>query len=132
MVAERLVYEYEKEKLIKAGYPEFAKKVRWVSRDDGDGYGYDIISYEIVNNDPKKIYIEVKSTASGLNSDFEMSDSELRFAREHSDEYRLYRIGKTNSKEPLGYVVEVPLDDYFVFEPVSYRASIRKTDKDLN
>ena len=28
--------------------------------------------------------------------------------------------------------LEVPLDDYFVFEPVSYRASIRKTDKDLN
>lgn len=126
-VGEALVYEYEKNKLIELGRSDLAEKIKWISRDSGDGFGYDIQSFEIENGSVKEIYIEVKSTSSSLTSDFEMSSNELKFAKNHPDNYKLYRIYK-NGKKTKGYVVDASLYDTFDITPTSYKVSIKTTD----
>ena len=109
------------------GRSDLAEKIKWISRDSGDGFGYDIQSFEIENGSVKEIYIEVKSTGSSLTSDFEMSSNELEFAKNHPDNYKLYRIYK-NGKKTKGYVVDASLYDTFDITPTSYKVSIKTTD----
>jgi hypothetical protein len=41
-LGEKLVFRYEQDFLRQAGRPDLAGQVRWVSKEDGDGVGYDI------------------------------------------------------------------------------------------
>lgn len=124
-LAESLVYASEKEKLRKLHRDDLAEKVKWISRDSGDGYGYDILSYELdENNQGNEIYIEVKST-SNLNDDFIMSANELKFAREHLDKYRLYRVAKLKSNNPICRIVYGNLDNVFNFDSNEFKVSIK-------
>lgn len=43
---EAFVVEAERQRLLAAGHDEPARKVRWVADLDGDGAGYDVLSYE--------------------------------------------------------------------------------------
>jgi len=125
-LAECLVYEHEQNKLIDAGREDLAKQVKWISRDDGDGFGYDIKSYEIdTSGKVKTIYIEVKSTSSSLSADFEMSSREYKFAKEHmrKKDYKLYRVSKRNNKN-VGYIIE-SFEEKFDVNPSSYTVSIK-------
>lgn len=128
-IAEGLVYEYEKDKLINMGRKDLSEKVVWISREYGDGFGYDIKSYEIVDGLAKEIYIEVKSSSSGLSSDFEMSSNEYKFAMEHAHDnsFKIYRISKRQGKN-IGYIIENNLIDDFVIEPSSYKVSIKRDE----
>lgn len=126
-LGEALVYEYEREKLIDLGRSDLAEKIRWISRDDGDGYGYDIQSFDIIDGKVKEIYIEVKSTSSSLTSDFEMSSNELEFAKKHKNNYKIYRVCK-NGKKTSGYIIEDTLDEKFDITPSVYKVSIKKSD----
>lgn len=128
-IAEGLVYEYEKEKLINLGRKDLSEKVVWISREYGDGFGYDIKSYEVEENKVKEIYIEVKSSSSGLSGDFEMSSNEYKFAMEHADDnsFRIYRISKRDGKN-IGYIIENNLVDDFIIEPSSYKVSIKRDE----
>ncbi len=124
-LAEALVFGAEKMKLEELQRPDLANKVRWVSRDDGDGFGYDIKSFEIDDNGKEKeIHIEVKST-SNINDDFKMSSNELNYARENKDKFRLYRVAKVKSKAPICKVVEVDIDDIFDFKPSEYNVTLK-------
>ena len=56
---ERVIFEYERSNLIQAGKSLLADKVRWTSEQDGDGFGYDISSFDC---DGRPRFIEVKTT----------------------------------------------------------------------
>lgn len=86
---ELMVMNYEIEILIKAGKEKLARQVRHVSEDDGDGAGYDILSY---CTDGTIKYIEVKTTTGDINSSFNVTDNELEFSKLNSQNYYLYRI----------------------------------------
>lgn len=124
-LAEGLVFAAEKAKLMKLNREDLAQKVKWISRDSGDGYGYDILSYELdKNNKEHEIHIEVKSTPN-LNDDFLMSANELRYARENKDKYRLYRVAKIKSKNPVCKVIKGNLKSMFKFSTNEYKVSIK-------
>lgn len=110
--------------MIEQGRRDLADKVMWISRDSGDGYGYDILSYEITDDGFKDIYIEVKSTKN-INDDFIMSANELKFATEHQDNYKLYRVAKVKSKSPVCKVIEIRLDEVFNLKPSNYKLSVK-------
>ena len=57
--SEHKVYDDEIQRLRNTNYKEYPK---WVSKDYGDGYGFDILSYDILSN--TEILIEVKSGSS--------------------------------------------------------------------
>ena len=89
LFGEELVFEYEKWNLIQNGMEKFANQVRWVSKEDGDGAGFDILSK---NKNGKDKYIEVKTTKLGKETPFYFSRNELTFSQEHSNYYHLYRL----------------------------------------
>ena len=64
--------------------------VRWVARYDGDGYGYDVLSYDIFEN--KEKLIEVKS---GVGSGFDLTRIEyktlLSTINNKNSDYYIYR-----------------------------------------
>ncbi len=86
---ELLVFEYEKESLIKAGYPNLADKVIHYSETDGEGY--DILSYFPELGERKK-YVEVKTTKGGPNAPFYLTRNERYWAEYYQPNYRLVRV----------------------------------------
>lgn len=71
--AEHKVYDNEFSLLKKYNYEEYAK---WVSREYGDGYGFDILSIDLDKN--KECLIEVKS---GKNEKFSLTQNEVNVMR---------------------------------------------------
>lgn len=59
IIGEEIVLEYEKWSLIRIGKEKFANQVEWISKEKGDGTGFDILSRY---SNGKDKYIEVKST----------------------------------------------------------------------
>lgn len=86
---EEWVVQYEQNKLNELGLPNLANKVRWVSKDLGDGLGYDIISYD--SDTLEEIYIEVKTTVGHCDNEFFISRNELNASKEIKN-YYLYRL----------------------------------------
>ena len=83
------VMQYEREFLRKNAKPNLAKKVRHVAKDEGDGLGYDILSYAL---DGKEKYIEVKTTKGDFLKTFYISNNELQWSKQNPDNYYLYRL----------------------------------------
>lgn len=86
---EKLAYDYEKWDLVRKGYHKLAEQVRWVSKDEGDGAGFDILSKNLNGKDK---YIEVKTTKLSKEAPFFFSKNEMDFSKNHSDNYNLFRF----------------------------------------
>jgi len=99
---ESFVLEFENYKLT-----TMRKKAVWVSENQGDGLGYDILSYDERGN---KKYIEVKTTRYEENTLFYISASELAAAKKYGQQYYLYRVFKFGTENRIsmyqGYRVE--------------------------
>ncbi len=89
LAGEEAVVRWERERLERAGYPRLARRVRHVSVDEGDGLGYDILSF-----DPggEERFIEVKTTRQGVEWPFLVSRNEVEFSSEEADRFSLYRV----------------------------------------
>lgn len=96
---EAMVLKYERDRLIAAGKKKLAERVRHVSKEDGDGAGYDILSFEI-NGDQK--YIEVKTTTGNESAPFMITAKELKFSELNSKNYYLYRVFDFNKQDLKG------------------------------
>lgn len=85
---ERFVYDYERKIVEEYKLPK-TKTVRHISKLDGDGFGYDILSYDENGNEK---YIEVKTTVNSENSSFFITANELAKSEESKENYYLYRV----------------------------------------
>lgn len=92
-LGEEFVLNFERRRLLRAGKPDLAEKVKWVSP-DSVAEGYDILSYE---EDGTRRFIEVKST-SGKQYVFEMSDNEWKVSKRWRNQYFIYRVTNVRSK----------------------------------
>jgi hypothetical protein len=92
---ERVVHN-ERQVLNQAGQDHLARKVRWVSEDDGDGAGYDIHSFGIDGADR---LIEVKTT------------NGCAWVAHHPDEEWLERLRRTGRSIPDHDCEVLELDD---------------------
>lgn len=117
---EELVIDYERDWLTRHGRPDLADAVRWTSRQDGDGLGYDVLSFGL---DGRKRYIEVKATALGDGTPFYITSAELDFAQRHADSYALYRVYDVLGK-PRFYVLEGDINDALDLAALTYSARI--------
>lgn len=89
LFGEELVIEFEKWHLIKFGKDSLADKIEWISREQGDGAGFDILSKNLNGTDK---YIEVKTTRLGKETPFFFSSNELQFSINKASNYHLYRL----------------------------------------
>jgi hypothetical protein len=115
---EEFVLELEQKRLKELGRPDLAEKVRWVSKDDGDGLGYDIASFEV---DETPIYIEVKTTNQGEAAPFYVSETERQVAELRGEAYILYRVFDL-SDSPKVYRIRGPFSERLMMRPVNYIA----------
>ena len=90
---EQLVFDYEKWRLIKVGKEKLAESIEWVSKEKGDGLGYDILSK---NNNGTDRFIEVKTTKLAKETPFYFSRTEWKFALSKDKDFFLYRVFNFN------------------------------------
>lgn len=115
------VLEYEKVRLTKHKLLKSKiDNIKHVSRELGDGLGYDILSFDILEDRIQEIYIEVKTTKGDITRPFFMTPNEIEFAREKQGQYRIYRLYKGESGQWQYYVIENPLSQYG--EKIQYEA----------
>ena len=91
---EQIVFKYEKDYLSKNGRSDLAENVRQISKQSVTE-GYDIISYDLDGNSK---YIEVK-TSKNINSNFYISDNELKTAEHIKHKYWIYRVIINNTDD---------------------------------
>lgn len=124
LFGEKLVLLYEANKLKKA---QIDKQPQHISRDEGDGCGYDILSYDEFGNE---IYIEVKTTRSGYKTGFYISENERKCSAENAKKYFLYRVYdydfSTNSAK--FFVLEGNLSSLCI-NPLSYKVAVEKSNQ---
>lgn len=123
-IGEEAIILLEKNKLIGLGRKDLSEKVEWVAKSKGDGLGYDIISWNIENEEWKKIYIEVKTTEGDINTPFDISDTEVRVSERLAENYYIYRIfgiEKITCKINF-YIIKGSIKNNFDLIPTSYKA----------
>lgn len=125
---EELVFESERNRLLKLGRDDLAESVRWVARDDGDGFGYDIKSFSGVGNAPEEErWLEVKTTTGSITTPFFITRNELRVSDEHRELFRVIRLygfrPRGSGQLARAYRLKPPLADRVNLAPAVYRAS---------
>ena len=116
---EERVLEYERATLKASGRDDLARKVRWISEEDGDGAGYDIQSFA---PDGRSRLIEVKTTNGWERTPFHISRNELAVAEERHAEWCLFRLWNF-SREPKGFELFLPLDAHVSLTATAFQAS---------
>jgi len=121
IAGEEHVLRLERTLLRQAGRDDLARKVRWVSREDGDGAGYDIASFDQYGTSR---LIEVKTTNGWARTPFHISCNELNVAEACRSEWKLVRVWNF-SRAPRAFEMHPPLDANVVLSPTNFRASFR-------
>lgn len=116
---EALLFEAEQNRLSEEGRDDLSAKVRWVAREDGDGAGYDILSFTR-SGAPR--WLEVKTTNGPQSTPFYLTANEHRVAEANRDAFRLVRLFDF-SRQPSAFRLKPPLADHVRLEPSVYRAS---------
>lgn len=116
---EERVLAHERSVLRSAGRDDLARKVRWVSEEDGDGAGYDIASFA---SDGLPRLIEVKTTNGWERTPFHITINELAVAEERWSEWRLFRLWNF-SREPKAFELHPPLGAHVSLTAMSFQAS---------
>jgi hypothetical protein len=116
---EELVFHFERERLRQLDRSDLAKKIRWVSEEDGDGAGYDILSFD---EKGKERFLEVKTTVGSDITPFYITRNELSFSSERPEAFRLCRVFDF-SLRPRMFELAPPLTNFVHLSPLSYEAS---------
>ncbi len=116
---EERVLAHESAVLKSAGRDDLARKVRWVSEEDGDGAGYDIASFA---PDGRPRLIEVKTTNGWERTPFHISPNELAVAEERRSEWCLLRLWNF-SREPKAFELQPPLSAHVSLTATSFQAN---------
>jgi len=116
---EERVLMHERATLQAAGRVDLARKVRWVSQEDGDGAGYDIASFA---QDGRPRLIEVKTTNGWERTPFHITRNELAVADERRSEWCLFRLWNF-AREPRAFELYPPLDAHVSLTATTFQAS---------
>ena len=133
LLGEKLVLDYEENRLINIGRKDLASKIKFVSMVD-DNKGYDIFSFDVdENNNVTEKYIEVKTTEGKDNDLFYRTEkntiltlNELKTLNDYRGKYFIYRVYNLK-KDPKFFILGY--DDFnkkIELDPYSYTASIKE------
>jgi hypothetical protein len=116
---EEAVYKSERGRLAQMGRDDLARRVRWVSKEDGDGAGYDILSFD---DQGRERFLEVKTTLGSRKTPFFITRNEKEFSDEAGDRFRIYRLHDA-AKSPRAFLLAPPLEHSANLRPQIWRAS---------
>jgi hypothetical protein len=118
---EAFILEFERRRLTNQDRVDLARKVRWVSEEDGDGAGFDILSFD---HSGTERMIEVKTTCGGSTTPFYLTRNEHGLSMERPDAFRLYRL-HSFSRKPRLFELLPPLAASVRLDPLVFTASFR-------
>jgi len=118
---EEMIFKFEQQRLKQIDRPDLAKKVRWISQEEGDGAGYDILSFDRKGSER---FLEVKTRVGSQTAPFYLTRNELSFSKERPQEFRICRLYDF-SKIPRMFELAPPLDKFVHLEPLSFEASFK-------
>ncbi len=116
---EERVFHHERTFLSQHGRNDLAERVRWVSKEDGDGLGYDIASFTPEGLDR---LIEVKTTNGWERTPFYISRNELEVAEEKRENWHLVRVYEF-ARAPKAFELRPPLQAHVSLSATSFQAS---------
>jgi len=119
---EEFVVGFERRWLEKAGKPNLAKDVRWVSDLDGDGYGYDVQSFDADSGEPR--LLEIKTTCGNERTPFWMTRRECDVAAEQGGIYRVRRVFHFRNEVKM-FDIAPPLEAGLLLAPATFMATPR-------
>jgi Domain of unknown function (DUF3883) len=123
---EEFVLEQEKLRLVLQGRDKLAKNVVWISKEEGDHAGYDILSFD---QRGEKSFVEVKTTLGGNLTPFFVSRNELAFCKANVDNYKLIRLHDFRIKR-RGFELHGDIERHVGLLPESYKAQLRAEASD--
>ena len=118
---EEMIFKFEQQRLRQMDRPDLARKVKWISQEEGDGAGYDILSFDQKGGER---FLEVKTTVGSQTAPFYLTRNELSFSKERPEEFRICRLYDF-SKIPKMFELAPPLDKFVHLEPPSFEASFK-------
>jgi hypothetical protein len=116
---EAFVVDLEKRQLTQADRPDLARKIRWIATEEGDGAGYDVLSFNLGG---QARLIEVKTTNGSARTPFFITRNERNLAAERPEEWRIYRV-HLFALEPRIFTIAPPLENAIKLTPETWRAS---------
>jgi hypothetical protein len=120
-LGERFAIALERNRLLDYGRDDLAKRVEWVSDARGDGLGYDVLSFDEVDDSER--WIEVKTTAGNKYTSFFVTSNELRCSEAMARRYYLYRLFRF-AHQPRLYVLHGALSAFCRLDPVVFKATV--------
>lgn len=118
--AERYVANLERQFLVEGGRADLAERVEVVAQTQGDGLGYDVLSFA---PDGAEKYIEVKATGGGKESPFIITENERLRSEILGDRLWLYRLFKSSGQWRL-FRLNGPYSRTLRMLPIHYRAVV--------
>ena len=112
--------EVEERRLFAAGRKDLLCDLRWVSELDGDGAGFDILSFDPLSGARK--LIEVKTTCGDSMTPFFVSRTEKSLADDCPAEFNLYRVFDF-AAAPRIFTLRPPLENAVRLEAETWRAA---------
>lgn len=121
-LGELWVLKYEIEKLRQSGQHHLIDKIKHTAKDEGDGTGFDIKSFD---RNGQKIYIEVKTTKGGKNSTFYITRTELERSKIEKENFYLYRLYNYNEENDTAEIMIIKGDLTNLCEfPTTYKINL--------
>ena len=121
LAGETFILQFERWRLLKQGLGQLADRVEHKSQTEGDGLGYDVLSFE---TDGAERFIEVKTTAFSEETPFFVTSNELAFARQEPRKFKLCRVFDFRVG-PRFFELAGPVEQHFFLDPATYRASLQ-------
>ncbi len=123
VINEKYIYENEKERLKRENAIAQIKRMEEFFNHKKENEGFDILSFERDSNGNYiEKYIEVKSTKGSESTPIDITIDEIEFAKEHAENYYLYRIIYSDSEQRYVKVVKgVDLLRNYQFVPVAFK-----------
>jgi hypothetical protein len=116
---EERVLVHERASLRAAGRTDLAERIRWVSHLDGDGAGYDILSFDSAGRDR---LIDVQTTNGWERTPFPITRNELAVAEERRSDWHLMRLWNF-AREPKAFELRPPLEAHLSLMATGFQAS---------
>jgi len=115
---EEFVANLERRRLAGTERSDLARKVRWVAAEDGDGAGYDVLSFDRCGREQ---LIEVKTTNGSARTPFFLTRNERDLAAERPGDWRIYRV-HLFAREPRIFTIAPPVEKTVNLLPETWRA----------